>query len=189
MDLDALARLTGIIGITSVGVAVVAWIAGMIRQSIREAQLIAFQNTASRHQQWQADLARDPDLARVYSAGLAAPELLDEIDRIRFEALASSLFRNWEDEFLHYARGMVDDEIFAGRRNAFKIHMTQPGMRWYWQERRSHFTASFAKFVNLELNSLVLTTAERSLPAESTPSSEPKPGAAETIDASPVGCE
>jgi hypothetical protein len=166
MDVEAIGKMGGIMGAGAIGVGLVVWMAGVIRQSIREAQLIAFQNTANRHQQWHADLAREPDLARIYVAGLDSPQALNEIDRIRFESLASSLFRNWEDEFLHYARGMVDDEIFAGRRNAFKIHLTKPGMRWYWTERRSHFTESFAKYVDFELKSLERSEAERWVPEQ-----------------------
>ena len=63
----------GIISITAIGIGVVAWLAGLIRQSIREAQLSAFQNTVARHQQWYADLARDPELARIYADGVADP--------------------------------------------------------------------------------------------------------------------
>jgi hypothetical protein len=163
---------------TAVGVAVVSWIARQIQQSIREAQLLAFQNTVGRHQQWYQDVARDAELARIYADGLSDPASLDRIDLVRFEALSTALFRNWEDEFLHYERGMVEEDIFHGRRMTLRLHIREPGMKWFWNKRFSHFTRPFQKYVQGEIKAV--------------PLEEPsilKPGVAELIRMVPGGPE
>jgi len=154
MNWEVIGKLLTIVSFATIGIAVVIWIAAQIRQQAREARLGAFQNTAERTQRWNVELAGNAELARIYSDGLVDPESLTRIDLVRFEALASSQFRNWEDEFLAFARGMVDKEVFAGRRAAFRECIAEPGMGWYWNRKWSHFSESFAKFVDSELESL-----------------------------------
>ena len=137
-------------------VATLIYLAAQIRQNTRQARLGAFQNLTDRNQQWSTDLARDPELTRIYSAGLMDPPSLNAIERIRFDAILSVQFRNWEDVFLHHRRGFVDDEVWEARHASFRIFLAEPGLRWYWKRRKSIFTQSFRDFVDGEMDAVVV---------------------------------
>ena len=181
MDWEVVGKLLTIVSLTAIGIAVVNWIAGQLRQYTLEARLGAFQNTIVRAQRWNADLAGDAELARIYSDGLADPESLSRIDRVRFEAHVTSQFRNWEDEFRSFAQGMGDKEVFAGRRAAIKDEIVQPGLRWYWDRHKSHYSLSFGRFIESELKSLAADATEVGSEA---PAPLPQTGAAASLDPS-----
>jgi hypothetical protein len=160
MDWEVVGKLLTLISLTAIGIAVVNWIAGQLRQYTLEARLGAFQNSIVRAQRWNRDIAGDPELARIYSDGLADPKSLSPIDLVRFEAHTASQFRNWEDEFRSFAQGMADEEVFAGRRAAMKDDILQPGLLWYWDRHRAHFSLSFGRFIESELKALTADAEE-----------------------------
>ena len=149
MNWEAIGAIGEIIGAAAV-VLTLGYLAVQIRQNTRVVRLSAFQTTTDRQHQWFVELARDPEVARVYSAGLVDPNSLNENERTRFDALVLMQMRNWEDVFLHHRRALVEDEVWAARYSGIKIFVKEPGMIWVWKRRKLMFTPVFREFMEQE---------------------------------------
>ena len=164
MNWEALGAIGEIVGAVAV-VLTLCYLALQIRQNTREVQLNTFQAITERNQQQQSNLACDPELARIYRAGLADPKSLDENERVRFEAYVGIQLRNWEDVFLRHRDGLLDEEVWVAKLVGFRRFLSQTGMRWVWMRRKEQCTRSFRDFIDREIDAV--SESERSRTTDS----------------------
>jgi hypothetical protein len=153
MNWEAIGAIGEIVGAFAV-VVTVGYLAFQIRQNTREIRLSAFQTITDRIHQWNSDLARDPDLARIYANGLVDPGSLKEGEWIRFEAHVVNQLRTWEDTFLHHRNALVEEEVWAARQAHFRKFLVEPGFRRVWKRRRNSYARGFQEFVDREIDTV-----------------------------------
>jgi hypothetical protein len=150
MNWEALGAIGEIVGAVAV-VLTLGYLAVQMRQNTREVRLSAFQAVTDRIHQWNSDLARDPELARIYGAGLVDPKSLDVNERIRFEAHVVNQLRSWEDLFVHRRTARIEEDVWTARSVAHRRFLAEPGLRGVWERRKETFARDFQELIDREI--------------------------------------
>ena len=154
MDLTQLANLGEFIGGAAVLVTLI-YLAVQVRQNTKSIRLSVFHSATTRSAQWADSLASNTECLHTYRIGLGTPEdLRDEDEKMRFGLMMNSLFRQFEDLFLQHHNGTLSDEAWAGWLFSIRKTVEFPGFLIFWSVRRGAFTASFAAFVDREIQSV-----------------------------------
>ena len=95
-------------------------------------------------------LTQNPELARIMKAGSEEPESLDEVERVQFSFLCTQFFDIFENLYLQYTHGALDEDFFRPRQAAYLALLDLPGFALFWQERREDYSQDFAAFVERE---------------------------------------
>ncbi|MBW2424470.1 MAG: hypothetical protein JRG86_09485 [Deltaproteobacteria bacterium] len=147
MDITTLAAWGEFLG----GIAVVAsliYLAGQIRQNSR----LLRTSTASASSSVQTDasslIVQDPEVARIYEAGLADRSSLSEVDRRRFDTLVSMWVGGWNQEFQFSIDGVISPSVWESRTRTMRWYLHQPGMKQFWGEWREMYARDFIDFLD-----------------------------------------
>ncbi len=164
MDLDALGNIGDFVGGLAVVVTLI-YLAYQIRQNGRHVEQALEVSRAQAVREtlindWTLEVARDPDLARLYSRGLRDPEQLAENDLVRFLFLMGTAFATVEKCLLMHQRGLLTDERWNAQLRTLGMFLAQPGGTYYWKRFSSMHTSAFASVVEQ-----VAPGIEASLPA------------------------
>ena len=139
MSLDDLGNLGEIIGGLAVVVSLV-YLATQIRHTGRIARFDAHRSLSLAMSEIMADLARDPELYRIWNQMTDDPDNATKADRERFGLLMYRSFANFSD-----ADRFVD--IDAGLRERYDIFMHRllgfPAVRGWWARQRISFAEPF----------------------------------------------
>lgn len=163
MSLDDLGNLGEIIGGLAVVVSLV-YLATQIRHTGRIARFEAHRSLSLAMSEIMADLARDPELYRIWNQMINDPENATKADQERFGLLMYRTFANFND-----ADRFVD--IDAGLRERYDIFMHRllgfPAARDWWTRQRISFAEPFRSKID---NYIASNYPASSAAAESTDS-------------------
>jgi hypothetical protein len=137
--LEALGNIGDFVG----GIAVIItliYLAVQIREHGRSTRLAAMQSTMVAAQDVLKLLAQDRELSRIFRVGLTAPDELDEDELQRFRFFLFSMLRVHEDMFVQNKEGVIDDETWRARSEAFRTIFTMPGGRKIWNASNAYRT-------------------------------------------------
>ena len=133
MDINTLAAWGEFIGGIAVVVSLV-YLASQIRQNSK----LLKASTASvtyQSQNAQANLTvQDPELARIYFAGLANRAALPEADRQRFDPLVGIAISGFRQHFRLARDGLISPDVWADVEQGMSWYSQQPGFRQWWSE-------------------------------------------------------
>ena len=88
-----------------------------------------------------------PDMAEIYTRGLADYPNLAEEDRVRFQSLMNTLFNY--NEALYYDRvDVARKELTKQEAANVRYHLRQPGVRRYWNQMGTLHGPEFVRWVN-----------------------------------------
>lgn len=95
-------------------------------------------------------LAGNERLAWIFQHGSKDPEWqsLKEEDRARFAALMFSLFKVFENIYLHSLNGSIESDVWEYNKQMLFVYAKQPGCHRYWQMRRAVFDIRFREVVD-----------------------------------------
>ena len=94
-------------------------------------------------------LATDGDLAEIMTKGLMKDEDMNDVERFRFASYLYHLFVHLELGYRKWARGNIDDELWASWVEAIQWWLKKPKVVQWWKYNDiGGFTESFKKFVN-----------------------------------------
>jgi hypothetical protein len=145
--LGAIAELLGAVGV----VVTLFYLAVQIRQNTKSVRAATFQETM-RDVSSLADLTtKDPDLARVYLAGIDDLASLPIEDRVRFGAFMLSFLRRIENLVYQTEQGMLDPDSWEGLREALRRIFAHPGTVAWWTRSQHAFNGPLRRFVEREL--------------------------------------
>ena len=92
-------------------------------------------------------IAENRELATLWSSGLADFSSLDDVDRVRFIALASSAFRYYETSYVQHSKGNLDDELWNNIEKQLRDMTATPGVVSWWELRRHWYSVRFSSLV------------------------------------------
>jgi hypothetical protein len=145
MTLSNLGDLGDFLG--GIGVIVtLAYLAIQIRANTRAVQSASLDTVATSHFEIQKSLGQDPDLAKLWFAGLNGRELSEAAGQ-RFWFLLLSGARQWERAFYKGRSGTLESDAWAGIEAEWIGIFSNPGAQVYWNSFRRGFSADFVEYV------------------------------------------
>jgi len=142
MDITTLAAWGEFLG----GIAVVVSLVHLASQ-IRQNSKLLRASTANISAQAVAAVstlcAQDPDLSRIYFAGLAELSALSEADKARFDHLLGLYFNGYQQQFRLARDGSLNSEVWEDPEQAHRWIMQQPGAEDWWGQWRNLYGRDF----------------------------------------------
>jgi len=146
MDWDAVGAVAELVGALGV-IASLIYLAAQIRQNTSSSRAITFQAACSEVSHLYRALASDSEIARIYRLGLSEPQNLDQDEFLRFLALLTSVFKGYENMFVQYHQGTVDDQTWEAWRRSMLTMLELPGAARFWELRGGVFREDFQHLV------------------------------------------
>jgi hypothetical protein len=143
---SAIAALAELLGAAAVVVSLF-YLAAEVRKSRMQARLDASRELATRITQASIAAASSRDLAEVFHAGSGGMERLDPVDQTRYRAFMNALFRGFEQQFLLWRAGTLDEEMWESVVEIVRDFASLPGVQTYLRDRRGWYVRSFVDFV------------------------------------------
>lgn len=88
----------------------------------------------------------DGGFVRIWRKALSDLDSLTDDEEVRFFAFTSALFRFFEASRVQWLRGQLDDEHWRSIEQQAIIAAVQPGIRTFWNIRRTWHCAAFQKW-------------------------------------------
>ena len=92
-------------------------------------------------------IAENRELATLWSSGLADFSSLDDVDRVRFLSVASSVFQYYETSYVQHSKGNLDDELWNNIEKQLRDMTATPGVVSWWELRRHWYSVRFSSLV------------------------------------------
>lgn len=90
--------------------------------------------------------------AEAFTAGLASTNAtfadLNDADRMRFLSAMFALFKHYENMYLQFEKGRIDEAQWDPWSNHVKMYFHQPGVQMWWSLRESAFSLVFREFLD-----------------------------------------
>jgi len=132
----------------SVGVIVsLIYLAVQIRQNTRSVRAATQQSFVDVNASFAGLLLNNDHMAHVYRVGIADQDELTEDQRVQFDMLMVTYFRNMQNLFQQRERGMLEEDVWEGSRRHMLWYIRQPGVFTWWQARRPMFSDRFRAFL------------------------------------------
>lgn len=101
---------------------------------------------------WTALGALISEHAEPFTKGLlsADPKFsnLDDADRMRFLTVMFGLFKHYENMFLQYRKGRIDEVDWTPWSNHIEMYFHQPGVQSWWSIRKAAFSPHFRAYLD-----------------------------------------
>ncbi len=146
MNWDAIGAVAELVGALGV-IASLIYLAAQIRQSTRSSRATTFQTVCSDLSHIYRALASDSELARIYRLGLLELETLDQGETLRFTAFLTWGFKSYENMFVQYHQGAVDNQTWESWRRSMLTILELPGAARFWELRGGVFREDFQHLV------------------------------------------
>ncbi len=147
LDITTLAAWGEFIGGIAVVVSLV-YLASQIRQNSRLLRTSTASASSSVQNDASSLIVQDPEVARIYGAGLTDRSSLSEVDRQRFDALVGMWVGGWNQEFQFSIDGVISPSVWESRTRIMRWFLHQPGFQHWWSEWRRNFDDEFGDFVD-----------------------------------------
>jgi len=142
MNWDAIGAVGEIIGALAVFITLI-YLALQIRQNTRAINSAALDSTVNTISIARQSIYENDDVARVYLKGLAAPEELDELERLKFRLLLHNLMLSESNIFAQTTFSDLPDSEWQAQSTVIKRVLSSPGGSWFWSEYSNEFDAEF----------------------------------------------
>jgi hypothetical protein len=147
MSLEDLGNIGEFVAAVAVVVSLI-YLAVQVRQGAASVRATMFVTSSTNQAEMASQVVQDPELARIYRVGQRDFESLTEDDQTRFVIFFATLFRTYEQMFQQDRMGLLDPEVWEGRREAMLRFLEQPGVRTVWRRRCHAFSRSFRDLVD-----------------------------------------
>jgi hypothetical protein len=141
--INAIAQLVSSIGV----VASLDYLAVQVRHNTRVTRLSAQDAATTALRDVTRPFAENPEVGRLWRAGLEDLNTLTAEDKARFYHVAFQFLKAMETIHFHYMYGLMEEDIWRGWCNLYKHYLSSPGLESYWQVRRDLFSERFQEFV------------------------------------------
>jgi hypothetical protein len=146
MNWEAIGAIGEIVGATAV-VASLVYLAVQIRTQNRESRLSAMHDISAGYRDGLAGMA-EADMGDLYAKASDDYDSLTRSETIRLIAVASRLFRIWEEAYLLYQAGYLEKRTWETMLRQFNGYMSLRPFYEVWATRKQYFDNEFQDFVN-----------------------------------------
>jgi len=147
MDLEQASYLAEITAAVLVVVSLV-YVGIQVRQNTAALKLSTSQNLSEDFTDVYLALSQNNETAEIFQKGLQDCDSLTPVEKIRFYAFFHKFFRIYENAYYQYVNGALEEEPFEGISNQLIMLGAMPGLRTYWNDRRSFYNSSFQAYVD-----------------------------------------
>jgi hypothetical protein len=146
MTLEALGNIGEIVGALGVIVSL-GYLAGQIRQNTKAIKASSHHAINDAFNAYLKLLIENERAAHILAVGVREIGKLDDRQRDTFYAVLSMLFNHFENTFLQYRQGLLDDDQW--RRWSFAIgwYAGFPGIEIWWKNRSVIYPIAFREMV------------------------------------------
>jgi hypothetical protein len=147
MDWITIGAITQVIGSLAVIISLI-YLAKEVKNGMKSLKTTIRDSSFHNLMEWNYYMISEPDLAWIFQQGCKNIDSLNEKERIRFVHISFSLFKLYENLYLHYLDKSINLETWEFNNIALKAYAIQPGLNFYWEQRKFLFHPSFQKFVD-----------------------------------------
>jgi len=143
-------ELLGNIGDFAGGIGVVVtlvYLAFQIRQNTRVVRTSNFRNVLDASSRFASAITGSAEVADIYRRGLVSYTQLSETEQIRFHGLVSELLTAAQVTYQLDARGLIDEDLYQGHREATMLLLRSPGVREWWLANQVWYHEDFRRFI------------------------------------------
>jgi hypothetical protein len=144
-DASALAQIAGVLLVLGS----LVFVGAQIRQQTLATKAQTEQAIAAN---WTALGALISENAEPFTAGLLSTDpkfsQLGDADRMRFLTVIFGLFKHYENMFLQYRKGRIDEADWAPWSNHIEMYFHQPGVQSWWSIRKAAFSPAFRAYLD-----------------------------------------
>lgn len=145
MSLEQLSFLSQIVSAFAV-IGSLVFVGIQLRQAIRAVRAQTSQAHSANYFAINASIINDGELARIWRESLTDFDAQSPDDKVRFVALASSIFRFYESSRAQWLRGQLDSEHWQMIERQATSFAAQPGIKSWWTLRRQWHSPEFQKW-------------------------------------------
>ena len=152
MNWDAIGAIGELVGAAAVVVSII-YLAVQIKQNSRLVRSSGYQTAVQVANEVMESLSSDPETSRIFER---AQESYDDLspDELRTaRAMFLRVFMYYEAFFYQYKDGVVDPDIWEGRRKMMINLLTMPGVASWWAQYCDVFGAGFRTYVSEQMKS------------------------------------
>jgi len=154
IDWNAVGAVGDAVGAIGVIVTLI-YLALQIRQNTSTLKAAAKHEATSRQLEYFDILLLNPELRRVYRAGLADFHALNPDERDLFGMLMYRAFLTFSEAYYEYRHAHFDKEQWLESSEAVDWHLTHPGARDWWSHpKRREFPVEFVDLVASRIEKL-----------------------------------
>jgi hypothetical protein len=146
LTLEALGNIGELVGALGV-IASLAYLALQIRQNTNAIKASSHHALNDAFSNFLELLITNRRAARILESGIRGLDALDEDERDTFYSVLALLFNFFENTFVHYQRGLLDEGQWDRWKIAIGWYAGFPGIAVWWQNRSAVFGEEFRKFV------------------------------------------
>ena len=146
MGWQEISTLSEIVGSIAVVVTLI-YLAIQIRDSAKASRSAAVTDATGGIQSWYQELGSNPTAAELFLDGMADPERLSRKEQFQFVMLVHSVFLGFQRSYFLSKAGTLDVELRDSIGTAVHAVNNQPGIHFYWRERKIFFQPEFAEWV------------------------------------------
>ena len=148
MNWEAMGAIGELLGAAAV-VATLLYVARQLREQGRALTTTVRDSAFQQIQEWNYQIMADPKLGHLFQRG-AATENWDGFspeEQSRLMHAFFSLFKVFENIYVHTVEGSASPEIWERNRQIFLAYASQPGCRRYWGHRRGSLDERFVEML------------------------------------------
>jgi hypothetical protein len=160
MGWQEIGTLSEIIGSIAVVVSLI-YLAIQIRDSAKASRSAAVTDATGGIQLWYQELGSNPATAELFLNGMADPDALSKRDQFQFVMLVHSIFLGFQRSYFLGKAGTLDIGLRDSIGTAVHAVNNQPGIHFYWRERKIFFQPEFAEWVEQLLSRQPVSQMQR----------------------------
>ena len=123
------------------------YLAKQMRQNTSSLRAENYAHALGRVAEMQARLSADPELVRIFNAGITDPLTLRRTERVQFTWCLYEMFGSFEFMYLQSREGAMPEDVWKRWADTMSWWLQWPGVQQWWRSQPTPFCASFAGFV------------------------------------------
>ena len=146
MNWDSVSAVSELIAAVAVVVSLI-YIAAQVRSGAETFKTTLRDSAFNSLMEYNYALLADPELGWIFQEGMRDLDALDDKQRARAFHVMYSFFKLFENMYLHYLEGSVDENVWINNRQILFVYAGQSGARKYLSARMPIFAPEYRELL------------------------------------------
>ena len=146
MSWDSVSAVSEVIAAIAVVISLI-YISAQVRSGAETFKTTFRDSSFSSLMEYNYAILADEDLAWIFHKGMRNLDQLSEIQLARALHVFYAFFKLWENIYLHYLAGSVDDSVWKNNSKVLFTYGAMPGAQNYLRERMSIFEPRYQQLL------------------------------------------